>query len=442
MKRILSDHAYGPIPNQNCFWGPTSVSETVMPAAQGQLRTEVAIVGAGFTGLNAALGLARAGRDVTILEAQSPGWGASARNGGFCCLGGSLMSLSQIRKRYGADGLKEWCRTEVAAVSHVRAFLAENAIDADTHSNGETTLAHTQRAMKNLRDSKAEIEDAYGFDTVLDEAENLPRLGMTSHYHGALTLPNGFGLNPRKYTDGLSNVSIAAGATICADSPVISVKPSGQGYRLITPQAEILTDTVVFATNGYSSEDVPAWLRGRYMPVQSNVLVTRPMTTQEISNGWHSDQMGYTQQTFLHYFRLLPSGQFLFGMRGGLRSSANNDAAMRRRVKAQFAQAFPMWAHVETPYSWHGALAFSAKLAPYVGPIPDMPGAFAAFAYHGNGVAMGSYSGALLADLILERDSDRSYPEMMRADTPRFPLGRRRRALLAPGYAIAALTGR
>ncbi|MDX1781198.1 MAG: FAD-binding oxidoreductase, partial [Thalassovita sp.] len=208
------------------------------------------------------------------------------------------------------------------------------------------------------------------------------------------------------------------------------------------PQAEIRADKVIFATNGYSSEDVPDWMRGRYMPMQSSVLVTRPMSEEEIKAGWNSDQMAYTHQTFLIYFRLMPNRQFLFGMRGGLQSSPGADASLHRRIRKRFETVFPAWAHVDTPHSWNGILAFSRKLSPYVGPVPGMPGAFAGFAYHGNGVAMGSYAGALLADIAQGKDPNRLYPALMRDLPGRFPLGRYRRMLMAPGYAYAALTGK
>lgn len=442
MKRILPDHAYGTAPNANCFWGPTKVDQSNLTAASGQIRTQIAIIGAGFTGLNAALALATAGRDVVVLDAMTPGWGASARNGGFCCLGGTKLPFSAIRRRHGAAGLSEWCQTEIAAVEHVRALLNTHSIDAQTHSQGETIVAHSAAAMRGLRAEQTEAEAAYDFKTKLTEAEDMVAEGMTDRYFGALTLPHGFGLNPRLYTDGLVQAVRAAGVRLHGKSPVLSVTQQGAGFVLQTAQASVQADQVIFATNGYSSEDIPDWLRGRYMPVQSNVLVTRPLSPDEIGDGWHSDQMAYTHQTLLHYFRLLPSGQFLFGMRGGLHSSPRADHALNRRIRQQFEQAFPMWADIETPHSWHGVLAFSTKLAPYVGPVPEMPGAFAAFAYHGNGVAMGSYSGALLADLLLNQRGERPYPALMQSIPHRFPLGRYRRALLAPGYAYATLTGR
>lgn len=439
MTRILSDFAYGSGPVQTCFWGPSTLAP---PKAQGDLHTQVAIVGAGFTGLSAALHLAAEGVDVTVLEAQSPGWGASGRNGGFCCLGGTALTGGLIAKRVGKDGLHHWRRTEIAAIDTVRDLLAQHQIQADTHSDGETILAHSARAMRALRADQAELETEYGFRAQLHPAEALPDLGMRGPYHGALTLPHGFGLNPRKYADGLAQAAMASGARIHADTPVLQVSRQNGSFTLTTPAARVRADKVIFATNGYSSEDVPPWMRARFLPLQSNVLVTRPLTPDEIASGWSSAQMAYTHQTLLHYFRLMPNGQFLFGMRGGLFSGPKAFAALQRRTRQQFESAFPFWRHVETPHSWNGALAFASDLSPYVGPVPEMPGAFTAFAYHGNGVAMATHSGAILARLAMGQDAGDHYPQLMQTRPRRFPLGRYRRLLMSPAYVAAALSGR
>ena len=102
---------------------------------------------------------------------------------------------------------------------------------------------------------------------------------------------------------------------------------------------------------------------------------------------------------------------------------------------------FPAWAHVDTPYSWNGLLSLSRDMTPYAGPIPEMPGAFTALSYQGNGVAMASHAGAILADLAQDRQPQADWPGIMRKPPRRFPLGRFRRAWLWPPYAVAKTMG-
>jgi len=185
---------------------------------------------------------------------------------------------------------------------------------------------------------------------------------------------------------------------------------------------------------------MPDWLAARYMPTQSAVLVTRPLSATELAaQGWTSDQMAYDSRHLLHYFRLMPDGRFLFGMRGGLLSSAWSDRRVRARVRQDFETMFPAWKDVPTPNHWSGMVCLSRNQVPYVGPVPGHPGMFAGLAYHGNGVAMGSYSGRLLADLALGRTPEFVYPEPMRKPMARFPLGLARRLILPPLYAWFAL---
>ena len=440
MIRILSDFAYGDGPTRTCFWGPSTVSA---PKPQGDQHVQVAVIGAGYTGLSAALHLAQQGADITVLEAQSPGWGASGRNGGFCCLGGTALTGGQIRKRVGKDGLRHWRQTEVAAINTVRTLLSRHKIQADTHSDGETILAHSARAMRALRAERGELETEYGVSTTLHEAEELPQLGMRGAYHGALTLQHGFGLNPRKYADGLARAAMTAGARIFANSPVRHVTRQNGSFTLTTPTARIRADKVIFATNGYSSEDVPPWMRARFLPLQSNVLVTRVLTPEEIATGWSSAQMAYTHQTLLHYFPtdaewsvpVRDARGAVYGPSILCRPATPNAPTVPARLPFLAPRGNTLQAGTEL---W----LLPATCPPYAGPIPEMPDAFTAFAYHGNGVAMATHTGAILARLALGQDAGDHYPQLMQNLPKRFPLGRYRRLLMAPAYVAAALSGR
>lgn len=441
MTRLFSDYAYGNGPVAQCYWSDTVPDNSAAyPAATGELTADVVVIGAGFTGLSAALHLAKDGIDVLVLDAQFPGWGASGRNGGFCCLGGAKASSATLVRQFGKSGLAGWRQAEQDAVALVRDVLREHGIEADTHSQGETILAHNTRTARDLRKDVAQVQAEYGVEATWHNRAELADAGMAGPFHGGLTIPVGFALNPRKYIDGLVRAATSYGARVHGHSPVVGIAQSGSGISVRTAKASIKTKRLILATNGYSSDDLPPWMGGRYLPAQSNVLVTRPLTQAELdAAGWTSRQMAYDTRNLLHYFRLLPDNRFLFGMRGGLLASPQAEAGITARARAHFERMFPAWRDVDTPYGWSGMVCFSSNRVPYCGPVPDLPGAFAGFAYHGNGVAMGSYTGALLADLVQDKPTRHSYPSVMQADAPRFPLGRFRRALLPAGYALAGL---
>lgn len=441
MTRIFPDFAYGNSPIHGCYWAE-SVSEDAaeFPAAMGNVTADVVIIGAGFTGLSAALHLAQDGVDVVVLDARYPGWGASGRNGGFCCLGGAKASSEDLARRFGISALMGWRQAEKDAVALVESLLHDHDTTADTHSHGETILAHNLRNARALLRDVSRVKAEYGVDATWHDPAELDALGMSGPFKGGLTIPVGFALNPRKYIAGLVKAARGLGARIHGHSPVISVSQAGDRIKIRTDIAAICARRLIVATNGYSSDDLPSWMAGRYLPAQSNVLVTRPLTQTELdAAGWTSRQMAYDTRNLLHYFRLMPDNRFLFGMRGGLVASRRAEVGITARARRHFEAMFPAWRDVDTPHGWSGMVCFSSNRVPYCGPIPDLPGSYAGFAYHGNGVAMGSYTGALLADMVQGKTTRLPHPVVMQADAPRFPLGRFRRALLPAGYALAGL---
>ncbi len=320
-------------------------------------------------------------------------------------------------------------------------MIATRSIACDTHSDGETLYAHNRAATRSLESHAEDIERDLSVTSTLIPREQLAQNGMNGPFHAALTTPIGYAINPLKYTLGLAGSVTQAGGRIHANSPVLGIEQQ-DGFILKTSQATVRARRLVVATNGYSSDDVPRWMAGRYLPTQTNIIVTRELSDEEISaQGWWTNQMSYDDRFLLHYFRLMPNKRMLFGMRGGLFSSDASDAKMHRTIRAHFEAMFPHWAHVETPFSWHGLVAISRDLTPYTGPIPEMPGAWTSLCYHGNGVAMGSYAGAVLADQMLGRKDTRLHPSIMQTPHKKFPLGRFRRATLWPLYAYALMRG-
>ncbi len=437
MRRIYSNYAYGPGPRDNCWWDET-IPAPVWQSQIGELRVDVTVVGGGFTGLSAALHLAEAGASVAVLEAETPGWGASGRNGGFCCLGGSKLSAKAMLRKYGPEATRTYEGGEAAAVSLVAGLLAKHDIDADTHSKGETLMAHSPRALQKMQREADDIARGGGTPLLLNK-DQLAAEGLNGEFYGALTTPVGFGLNPRKYLFGLAQAAKAAGVQLFQNSPAQKITTQGRHHIVTTPKGTLRSDQVIIATNGYSSDDLPDWLSARYMPTQSTAMVTRPLRDDELqAQGWFSDQMAHDSRNMLHYFRLMPDRRFLFGMRGGLMSSPRVEAGIRKKLRRNFERLFPQWSAVESTHTWSGMVCLSRNLVPFVGPLPDNPGMFAGLCYHGNGVAMGSYSGRLLADLAQGKTPDLPYSSVMQG-LSRFPFGRARRVVMPPAYALLAM---
>ena len=431
MRRIFGSYAYGNGPREACWWSET-VSPITLPALDTDVKADVAIVGGGYTGMSAALHLAEAGVDVVLLEANDIGWGASGRNGGFCCLGGGIASDAMLDQKFGVEDRRMWRQTEVRAVTRVAERIARYGMDVERHSEGETLLAHNVTAAHRLEEEARRVQENYNVSPRLHDPAELRQDGLHCGAVAGLTIPIGFALNPARYIDGLTRAAQRAGARIFAQSPVARIE---NGTCQTAGGPRVRAERVIVATNGYSSEDLPPWLAGRYMPVQSNVLVTRPLEDTELqAQGWTSRQMAYDSRNLLHYFRLLPDRRFLFGLRGGLISSPLAEKRAQRRARADFDRMFPAWRHVATDYAWSGLVSLARDLMPFVGPAPDDPTVLLGLCYHGNGVAMASYAGECLADLA-NGTRKQPLPRAMRTPLSRFPLGRWRRAIMPAAYA-------
>lgn len=433
MKHIYEDRAYTEAPRAQCGW---EIARD-WPPLDGDASAEIAIIGAGYTGLNAALTLAQAGQRPVVLDAREPGWGASGRNGGFCCLGGTGLSPEALARRFGEAAAREVLDAERAAIDHVRARLDAHGIDAQTHSDGEVVMAHRARALRELEDEAAGYA-RHGIETALWDADDLAARGLrAAGIHGGLHVKAGFALDPGAYATGLARAAQAAGAVIHGQSPVTRIARIDGVHHLSTPRGVLRAKKILIATNGYSADDLPRWLRGRYLPVQSSVLMTRPLTHDErAAQGWTSDLMAYDTRRLLHYFRLLPDGRFLFGMRGGIRATERAEARAGARMIRQFHDMFPAWRGIEIAHQWSGLLAFTARFVPHVGPVDGDDSALVAMGYHGNGVAMGSYAGDLAGRLLMGEDAR---PAVLKAPMGRFPLPRLRRNGLRLAYPFQAL---
>ena len=137
-------------------------------------------------------------------------------------------------------------------------------IAADTHSNGETQLTHRAKNASRLKKEIASIKESYGVSATYHPKEELIQLGLGGQFHRGLTIPIRFSLNPRTYAAGLSRNAISGGTKVYGNTAVEKISKSNRGFNLRTQNAEITADRIILATNDYSSEDIPSWIRALY----------------------------------------------------------------------------------------------------------------------------------------------------------------------------------
>jgi glycine/D-amino acid oxidase-like deaminating enzyme len=410
-------------------------------------RCDVAVIGGGYTGLSAAYHLCRNhGVDARVLEAGHIGWGASGRNAGFCGIGGTSLSLGQMLSKYGLAETRHFYRAQVDAVELVRQILNEECIDAQVRGEAELEVAPSPRAFARLREHATAQRDLLGLDNrVVSAGEFRAGFFDSAELHGAVVQRPAFSLHPMRYLRGLAAAAEQNGARLHPHSEVREWTKLGREHVLVTRGGTLRAPTVIFAANGFMPERLHAGFSGRPLPMISAIIVTRPLTADELAaHNWQTKDQAITSKRILNYYRLLPDNRLLFGGRGhatGSEEGANRTfASLSRRMAA----LWPRWRDIPVEYRWHGLICITMRLTPAIGRLDDDPSVLFAYGYHGNGINTATWSGRQLANAVAAAgpgsDSLRdNVPLMMRGITPRFPVASMRLRYLQGRLALFRL---
>jgi glycine/D-amino acid oxidase-like deaminating enzyme len=425
------------------YWEATAPPLAVgLSPLVGERRCDVAIIGGGYTGLSAALHLARDhGIDCVVLEAGPIGWGASGRNGGFCCLGSTKLTHAELARRYGADAAREFLALQLSAIELVRTIAHTERIEIEAAGEGELIVAHRPSRVTELRAMASSVRSLAGERWPVIDREGLAERGFRAEdAHAALAIPHGFGLHPLRYVRGLAAAGFRHGATLHPLSRVTGWTRERQVHRLLTAKGAVLASRVLVATNGFYEEGLHPGLDGRMLPALSSIVVTRPLTADELAaQGWSRPTLMADTRALLFYARLLPDGRFLFGSRGGTDARPAAFARRREWMRRQLSRRFPAWSGAEIEHAWWGLVGLSADRLPHLAAVGSDSTVMFAGAYHGGGVAMATALGRAAAARLAGRPDPAPLPHFITSPLPRLPLPGLRLAALRAAYLAAHL---
>jgi glycine/D-amino acid oxidase-like deaminating enzyme len=394
-------------PQSVSFWLETAGDDlTPRPALAGPAEADVAILGAGFTGLWTAYALLE--RDpslrVVILEQEIAGFGASGRNGGWC-YPGFPVTLGALRDRFGPAAARALTAAMHGAVDDVERVLAAEEIDAGFRMSGVLRLARGTWQLPGLRSTLATAK-GLGLDhhyQYLTPAEVRDRVRVTG-VEGALYMPHGAVVHSGKLVRGLARAVERRGAVIHEHTPVIGMIP-GRSPRFQTPVGDVSARTLVLAGEAWLTK-LPQ-LRRAMIPVYSLIVLTEPVSDERWAEiGWANRELLASSRFSVDYLQRTEDGRILFGGRGtpyqiGSRIDPAMDrhgpthAALRRLV----TEWFPMLAGVKFSHAWGGPLGMPRDWMPTMR-FDAAQGIAGAWGYTGQGVATANLSGRVLADLI------------------------------------------
>jgi glycine/D-amino acid oxidase-like deaminating enzyme len=380
--------------------------EGVVPTAApltGDVDADVAIVGAGFTGLSAAIALRATGHSVVVLEQSHVGFGASGRNAGHLTpvIGKDLPTLATLFRRR-ADALIALVEQ---AVGHVERTIADHGIDCGYAPVGNV-LAAVHPKQHAMLDKAAKAAATVGLSSVLLEPADMRARDLPAAFTRGLLMERGGILDPGRYVRGLRRVAEAAQALVFEKTPVLKID-EGSPATLVTPGGRVRARTVVLATNAYT----PAlgWLRGTIARFHVDLFATAPLSAaQRTAIGWRGREGIYTAHEMLESYRLTDDDRIVGGaktVRYGFDGRAlADDPATFAFIEAAFRDRFPALRDVRVTHRWGGPIAFALDFLPAVGVTGAFRNVFYSVGYAGHGIAMASYAGTMLADLLLGRD--------------------------------------
>lgn len=394
----------------DCFWDASREVREPTPPVRGDIDVDVAIVGAGYTGLSSAyhLKLADPSLRVAILEAEHAGHGASGRNGGFVMtLFGSSVPL--MKMLHGKERVREAHHFMVRAIDSLEETIARHGIDCDYARTGFLRVATAPAYVPRIR-SEIELFQSLGIhDLQWVDADWVRARVDGPGFLGACWEPHCGSLNPAKWTDALRRLATGAGATLYEHSPVTSVSRSGGRHRLKTPGGTVSADRIVYATNGYSHR-VPG-MRFSQIPAFTYVVVTEPLSDAQLAAiGWSGREGIEDGRNFMHYFRLLPDRRILAGGGPGLvpfagRMGHDSSPKAWAHLENFIVETFPQLRGIRVTNRWGGAFSMTPDFTPRIARLAG-GSAVCSIGCTGHGVAMTQMNGQIVRDLVLDRKTD------------------------------------
>jgi glycine/D-amino acid oxidase-like deaminating enzyme len=351
-------------------------------------RSRVAIVGGGYTGLSAALTLRRLGHEVTVLDAERIGWGASSRNGGMVS-GGLKVARGPLTQNFGEERAAEIARACGASFPFIEELIAREQLDCDYVRSGRFVGAYTPKHLVTLAGNRARIEEISGDEARMIGKEGVRDFVATDHYYGGMFAAGTGSLHPGKYARSLAAAAERAGAHLVDQVRVTETVREAGGFRLVTTRGEMRADAVLMATNGYSRGGPMPWLTRRLMPIGSYIIATEELGEERIEKIFPKRRMISDTKRVLNYYRPSPDGKrILWGGRASFGPTTPDEAAPT--LHAMMVEVLPEMKDVRITHAWTGNVAFTFDYLPHLG-VEE--GVHYAAGCQGSGVAMASWMG-------------------------------------------------
>lgn len=392
------------------YYAATAAPLDPFPAAKGAIRCDVCVVGGGYSGLSAALHLAKAGYDVVLVEAQRVGFGASGRNGGQVGTG-QRIGQDELEDIVGQDAAHRLWDLALESVALVKYLIAEHAMDCGW-TDGNIEADHRQKFVPHSHAYAEKLQRDYNYDLIrpLDRAEIRDMVGSKAYHGGTLDMGSGH-IHPLRFALGLARAARDAGVRMFERSTVTSVSDDA---KVTTADADITANYVVLGCNGYLGA-LNGDVASRVMPINNFIVATEPLANPE---NLIRDKVAVADSKFvINYFRLSEDNRMLFG--GGESYGYRFPRDIAATVRKPMMQIFPQLADTRIDYAWGGTLGITMNRMPHFARVSDR--VLSMSGYSGHGVAMATLAGKLAAQAV--GGQAEKFDVFAQVPNPRFPGG-------------------
>ena len=369
-------------------------------------KTDVVVIGGGYTGTTSAIRLKQAGVQVTLIDSEKLGTTASGRNGGMT-LTGLSEGLTTIEKKLGKEKVQQLFRESIESVNTVERLVAEGNIDCNFHRYGHLEAAFKPSHFENLKRDQERLSSQFNHETRLISPGELKAEIDSPLYHGALFDPVSAGVHPAKYIAGLITMADCSGVELHEAVTAEALERRGSGFTVRTDRGTIAADDVIVATNGYTGRLMP-WLQRRIIPTESLIIATEELADDFAGSIIPNRRMIWDTKIFLFYFRLSPDGKrLLFGgrPRSPQKTLRENAAYMYRDM----LRVYPQLKDIGIDYAWSGKVGFTLDRSPHIG---KKDGIYYCMGYCGHGVALATYLGEKLAQMVQGRGAGTAFADL------------------------------
>jgi glycine/D-amino acid oxidase-like deaminating enzyme len=393
------------------YWLTTAEFPAASPARNLPEIADVAVIGAGFTGLSAARTLAKRGAKVAVLESETIGWGASSRNGGMV-LTGMKLGVNQLISKYGRELTQRMYAASLATIDCVEQIVQEEKIACDFSRCGHLEVACKQKHFDDYARQAEVISREFNHTLrVVEKHELSSQIGSTIYYGGMVDEVSA-GCNPARYVSGLARAALKAGAEIFEHARVQTIERDSRqgemGWKIQTARGPLWAHEVFVATSGYTGPATPA-LQKKIIPIGSFIITTEVLPKKLAHELSPRNRMIYDSKNYLYYYRLTPDGRMLFGGRAAFFPETGQTVRRSAEIlRRGMIEVYPQLSDARVDYVWGGTLDFAFDIMPHAGQLDGM---YYALGYAGHGVAMATYQGQKIAELMAADRTGEAKPE-------------------------------